>query len=75
MTVYPNPTSAGIWVGNPGGAPLTAVLYDATGRVVQRVSAVVQPRFDLAGLPMGSYFVHVYDPLTSRTGTFTVVRQ
>lgn len=68
VTVYPNPTTASIFVtSNDAKKGLTAKLMDITGRVLEsKASSGAQLEFNLTQLPRGTYLVQSKDD----NGTF-----
>jgi hypothetical protein len=75
VAVYPNPTTASIFVtSHDANKGLTAKLLDLTGKLLQsKTTSAAQLEFDMAQLPRGTYLVQGSDD----KGTFTekVIKQ
>ena len=81
FTLWPNPSRGALsWkfdLAAAGARPISLVIYDATGRVVQRrplspLQARMQDRMDLTALPRGSYRAVLFTTRQALTRSFSL---
>lgn len=64
--IYPNPTSANVFISNPENKLLTTVVFEINGKQLSRISKQEELiSIDMTGLPSGVYLIEISDGCTS----------
>ena len=77
VKVYPNPTQASLWleIERQGASVLVITLIDVSGKLISSQSSTSPSdrlEFDLTGLATGVYSLHLVDPATHASRSFSV---
>ena len=69
FSVYPNPASTELWIGNAGTENVDVRIYDMMGNLIYK-SAITNKSIDISYLPSGLYFVELRSELVTQNQLF-----